>query len=314
MTSNAFRRLPVCRRIGALATATVFAAGSAALAGAGPAHATDDHRGGRASAVVLRTGLDVSLLGKTVRLPLNVSLNEVSAPASAERTALTAKLDGVDGGRPFSVLRADVATARATVKGGTAQGYSNIARAKVHLPGLPLLPLVELDQITSKAVCAAGARPVAESRFLGSVTVLGKKVSVRSAGTTQVSVPGVGDVRLDLSSTRTTSRTAAATALRLAVTVDPLKLGVAAVKGTVTLAGAECTTPSAGPGAKPQPKPEPKPQGEREEPVAAKAEAAPPKEDNLAETGGSSATPYVAGGAVALLLAGGGLVAYRRRG
>lgn len=310
MTSNAFRRLPG-RRIGALTAATVVAAGSAALATAGTAHATDDHRGGRADAVVLRTGLNVSLLNKTVNLPLNAVLNEVSAPASAQKTALTVKLDGVDGGRPVSVLRADVATARATVKGGTAQGYSNIARAKVHLPGLPVLPLVEVDQVTSKALCVSGKRPVAESKLLGGVTVLGKRVAVKASGTTQVSVPGVGDVRLDLSSARTTSRTAAAVALRLKVSVDPLKLGVAAVDGTVTLAGANCTTP--GPGPKPLPEPQkadPAPQGKPAQPVTAKKEA---PDDNLAETGGSSSTPYVAGGAVALVLAGGGALALTRR-
>ncbi|GGV47286.1 SCO1860 family LAETG-anchored protein [Streptomyces spectabilis] len=307
MTSNAFRRLPT-RRIGALAAATVVAAGPAALGTAATAHATDDHRGGRAGAVVLRTGLEVSLLNKTVRAPLDVALNDVSAPASASRTTLTAKLDGVEGGQPFSVLRADVATARATVKGGTAEGYSNVARAKVHVPGLPLLPLVEVDQVTSKAVCAAGKRAVASSTFLGGVTVLGKKVGVKSAGTTQVSVPGVGEVRLDLSSTRTTSRTAAATALRLQVSVDPLKLGVAAVEGTVTLAGASCVAP--GPGAKPLPEPK---GGRPAEPVAAKREAPRQEKDDLAETGGSSLTPYVAGGAVVLLLAGGGALVYTRR-
>ncbi|WP_225882278.1 SCO1860 family LAETG-anchored protein [Streptomyces aureocirculatus] len=310
MTSNAFRRLPTCR-IGAIAAATVVAMGSAALASAGTAHATDDDRGGRASAVVLRTGLNVSLLNKTVNLPLNTALNDVAAPANATRTTLTAKLDGVEGGRPFHVLRADVATARATVKGGTAEGYSNLVRAKVHLPGLPTLPLVAVDQVTSKAVCVSGKRPVAESELLGGVTVLGKRVALKAAGSTQVAVPGVGEVRLDLSSTRTTSRTAAAVALRLKVSVDPLKLGVAAVEGTVTLAGADCTVP--GPGAKPLPRPqkqEPVPQGKAAEPVVAEKEA---PDDNLAETGGSSATPYVAGGAVALLLAGGGALAYTRR-
>ncbi|WP_229697201.1 SCO1860 family LAETG-anchored protein [Streptomyces lasiicapitis] len=310
---SAFRRLRASRRTGALAAATVVAAGTAALSlsSAGAAHATDDHRGGSADAVVLRTGLNVSLLNKTVNVPLNVALNEVSAPASAQKTTLTAKLDGVDGGRAFHVLRADVATARATVKGGTAEGYSNVARAKVHLPGLPLLPLVEVDQVTSKALCVSGKRPVAESKLLGGVTVLGKRVAVKAAGTTQVAVPGVGEVRLDLSSTRTTSRTAAAVALRLKVSVDPLKLGVAAVEGTVTLAGANCAAP--GPGAKPLPRPQaegPAPQGKPAEPVAAKA--AP--DDNLAETGGSSATPYVAGAAAVLVLAGGGaLVVTRRR-
>ncbi|MEV0322191.1 SCO1860 family LAETG-anchored protein [Streptomyces sp. NPDC050658] len=307
MNSNAFR-LPA-RRLGAIATATALVAGPAALATAGPASATggDEDRGGRANAVVLRTGLDVSLLNKTLNVPLKVSLNEVQAPASAEKTALTATLDGVDGGQPFSVLRADVATAKATVEGGKAEGYSNIARAKMHVPGLPLLSLIEVAQVTSKAVCEAGKRPVAESNLLGGVTVLGKKVTLSAGGPTQVAVPGVGEVRLDLSRTRTTSRTAAATALQLKVSVNPLKLNVAEVEGSVTLAEATCETPAAAH----EPQPE-KPQGGAEkEPVA--AQAAPPREANLAETGGSPATPYVAGGAAALIAAGAGALAATRR-
>ncbi|MET8688853.1 SCO1860 family LAETG-anchored protein [Streptomyces sp. NPDC004732] len=304
MNSNTFRA-PV-RRLSVVAVATALAAGPAALAGAGAAQATggDSHRGGRADAVVLRTGLNVSLLNKTVNVPLKVALNEVQAPASAEKTALTARLDGVDGGRPFSVLRADVATAKATVRGGTAEGYSNIARAKMHVPGLPLLSLVEVEQVTSKAVCAAGKRPVAESNLLGAVTVLGKKVTLTAKGTTEVKVPGVGEVSLALSKTHTTSRTAAASALELTVSVNPLKLNVAEVTGTVTLAGAGCETPV---GATPPKEPGEKPQGKPEKPVQPKTEA------NLAETGGSAMTPYVAGGAVVLLVAGGGAVAMARR-
>ncbi|MEV8313251.1 SCO1860 family LAETG-anchored protein [Streptomyces sp. NPDC059900] len=309
MNSNTFR-LPA-RRLGVIATATVLVAGPAALATAGPASATGGDKG-RANAVVLRTGLDVSLLNKTVNAPLRVALNEVQAPASAEKTALTAKLDGVDGGQPFSVLRADVATAKATVEEGKAEGYSNIARAKVHVPGLPLLSLIEVEQVTSKAVCAAGKKPVAEANLLGGVTVLGKKITLSAGGTTQVKVPGVGEVRLDLSKTHTTSRTAAATALELKVSVNPLKLNVAEVEGTVTLAGASCETPAAA--AKPEPstpaKPQPQPQGGTEEkPVADK-----PQEANLAETGGNSSTPYLVAGAVVLLAAGGGAVAMTRRG
>ncbi|NEA00819.1 hypothetical protein G3I28_16020, partial [Streptomyces sp. SID10116] len=262
------------------------------------------HKGGRADAVVLRTGLNVALLNKTVNVPLKVALNEVRAPASAEKTALTARLDGVDGGRPFSVLRADVATAKATVRGGTARGYSNIARAKVHVPGLPLLSLVEVEQVTSKAVCTEGERPVAESNLLGAVTVLGKKVTLTAKGTTEVKVPGVGEVTLALSKTHTTSRTAAASALELTVSVNPLKLNVAEVTGTVTLAGAGCETPV---GVTPPKEEGEKPQGEPEKPIEPKTEA------NLAETGGNSLTPYVAGGAVVLLVAGGGAVTLARR-
>ncbi|MEV6757962.1 SCO1860 family LAETG-anchored protein [Streptomyces sp. NPDC051214] len=306
MNSNAFR-LPA-RRLGVIATATVLVAGPAALATAGPAAATGGDKG-RANAVVLRTGLDVSLLNKTLNVPLKVSLNEVQAPAGADKTALTATLDGVNGGQPFSVLRADVATAKATADKGRAEGYSNIARAKVHVPGLPLLSLIEVDQVTSKAVCVAGKRPVAESNVLGGVTVLGKKVTLSAGGTTQVKVPGVGEVRLDLSKTHTTSRTAAASALELTVSVNPLKLNVAEVEGKVTLAGASCEAPPAA-AAKPEPSAPVKPQGGTgEKPVAEK-----PAEAGLAETGGNSSTPYLVAGGALLLAVGGGAVAMTRRG
>lgn len=305
MNSNTFR-LPA-RRFGVIATATALVAGPMVLAAAGPASATGGDKG-RANAVVLRTGLDVSLLNKTVNVPLKVSLNEVQAPASAEKTALTAQLDGVNGGQAFSVLRADVATAKATAEKGKAEGYSNIARAKMHVPGLPLLSLIEVEQVTSKAVCAAGKRPVAEANLLGGVTVLGKKVTLSAGGTTQVKVPGVGEVRLDLSKTHTTSRTAAASALELKVSVNPLKLNVAEVEGTVTLAGASCEAPEASAA-------EPEPQGGAgEKPVVAEREKpAKPGEANLAETGGNSATPYLLGGGAVLLAAGGGAVVMARR-
>ncbi|MFJ5266484.1 SCO1860 family LAETG-anchored protein [Streptomyces sp. NPDC088387] len=292
MNSSSFR-MPA-RRIAVAACATALAAGPAVLGGAGAAHATEE---GRASALVLRTGLDVSLLNKTVNVPLAVTLNEVQAPRSAEKTALTVELDGVDGGKPFSVLSAEVAQARATVENGTAEGSTRLAHARLHVPGLPLLSLIEVEDVTSRATCAAGKKPVAESNVLGSVTVLGKKVTLTAGGTTEVTVPGVGDVRLDLSKRETTSRTAAATALELNVSVNPLKLNVAEVRGVVTLVKATCEAP---PAVAAPTKPGVKPQGG-------------PVEADLAETGGSSATPYIAGGAVALLLAGGGAFALTRR-
>ncbi|WLW56040.1 SCO1860 family LAETG-anchored protein [Streptomyces sp. YU58] len=295
MNSNTFR-MPA-RRLATVATATALAAGPTALAGAGSAHATPDQ--GRASAVVLRTGLDVALLNKTVDVPLAVALNEVQAPDSARKTALTARLDGVDGGQPFSVLAAEVADARATVTADRAEGGTRLAHAEVHVPGLPLLSLIELEGVTSKATCEVGRAPVASANLLGAVTVLGKRVKVTTGGPTHVTVPGVGEVRLDLSKTATTSRTAAATALELAVSVNPLKLNVAEVTGTLTLAGATCETP-------PAPAP-------AEEPAADVEPQGAPAEANLAETGGSSTTPYLAGGALALLLAGGGATALARR-
>ncbi|MFE4494184.1 SCO1860 family LAETG-anchored protein [Streptomyces niveus] len=304
------------RRCAALGAAVALVAGPVVLAA--PAQATGGTGGtggtgvttgkGKASAVVLRTGLDVSLLNKSVNVPLRAALNEVRAPADADKTALTVELDGVDQGRPFTVLRADVATARATVDDRKAEGYANIAHAKVHVPGLPLLSLIEVQEVTSKAVCAAGKKPVAESNLLGTVTVLGKKVTLSAAGPTRVEVPGVGEVTLDLSKTRTTSRTAAATALELKVAVNPLKLNVADVQGTLTLAEATCEAP-----AEPVKQTEPEPEKEGVEPQTATE----PTTENLAETGGSSMTPYLAAGAVLLLAIGGGalvLVRARDRG
>ncbi|MEV6616896.1 SCO1860 family LAETG-anchored protein [Streptomyces sp. NPDC051051] len=295
-------RMPA-RRCATVLAATALAAGPAALAGAPAVHATEE---GSASAVVLRTGLDVALLDKTVDVPLTVSLNEVRAPQSARKTALTAELDGVDGGRPFSVLRADVAEAEATVDKGRAEASTRLAHARLHVPGLPLLSLVEIEAVSSRAVCEAGKTPVATSRPVGAVTVLGKRVTVSAGGPTDVKVPGVGEVRLDLARHETTSRTAAATALRLTVSIDPLNLNVAEVTGTVTLAEATCEVPAA-------PRGEAPPGAEPAEPVGDVKVQGAPAEAGLAETGGSSMTPYLAGGAVALLAAGGGAVALARR-
>ncbi|WP_344074329.1 SCO1860 family LAETG-anchored protein [Streptomyces crystallinus] len=293
-------RLPV-RTSAALA----LTLGSLALATPVPAHATGAGAGanaqGSASAVVLRTGLDVSLLDKTIQVPLKATLNEVRAPAgsgTAGRTALEVKLDGVERDRPVNVLKADVATATATATADRASGAVHLLHARLHVPGLPLLSLVEVQDVTSKAVCEPGARPTASSNLLGAVTVLGKKLTLTTAGTTRVAVPGVGEVTLDLSSTRTTSRTAAATALRLRVSVNPLKLNVAEVEGEVTLASATCESPAARP-------PRVPPREVRPQTVAAGPE--------LAETGGSSWTGYVVGGAVALVAAGGIALARARR-
>ncbi|ORT57534.1 SCO1860 family LAETG-anchored protein [Streptomyces sp. CB03238] len=305
MNSNTVRlpaRLPAARRraLSTAAAAVALAAGPALLA-APMAHATGGGEG-RASAVVLRTDLDVSLLDKTVHVPLKATLNEVQAPASARKTALTVTLDGVEQGRPVSVLTADVATAKATADARRAEGHTNLAHATLHVPGLPLLSLIEVEKVTSRAVCEAGEQPVAEANLLGRVTVLGKRVTLTAGGPTKVDVPGVGEVTLDLSTTRTTSRTAAATALALTVSVNPLKANVADVTGTVTLAEATCESPTA----------PPKPAEARTVGVQPQS-AGEPQQANLAETGGSSLTPYLAGGSLALLTAGSAALTLTRR-
>ncbi|MEY7981766.1 hypothetical protein AB8O53_36360, partial [Streptomyces pilosus] len=57
--------------------------------------------------------------------------------------------------------------------------------------------------------------------------------------------PGGGAARLPLSKPDPPSTPAAATALRLEVSVNPLKLNVAEVEGTLTLAETACETPEA---------------------------------------------------------------------
>ncbi|OII62351.1 hypothetical protein BJP40_28685 [Streptomyces sp. CC53] len=305
----------------------------AALAAAPAAHATPPSpspgQEGRAGAAVLRTALDVDLLDKTAQIPVRATLNEVEAPAAAEKTALTVRVDGVDRGRPVSLLRADAAQAEATADARRAEASVTLARARVHLPGLPLLSLVQAEKVTARAVCEAGARPVAEANLLGRVTVLGKRVTVTPGGRSTVRVPGVGEVVLDLSERTTTSTTAAATALRLKVAVNPLDLNVADVRGEVTLAEAHCTAPG-GQGASPGPSTPADRPGQPATP-ADQAPAAPagpdtadpsepsaatglrvqtegaapaPATEALAETGADSRAPYVVAGAAALLVAG----------
>ncbi|MGV9322448.1 SCO1860 family LAETG-anchored protein [Streptomyces sp. NPDC003660] len=315
MNSDNFR-MPA-RRLAAVATAAALTAAPLLLS-VRPAHATGDH--GHASAAVLRTGLDVSLLHHTADVPLTLSLNEVQAPGDADRTALSARLDGVNQGRPFSVLRADVASARATATEERAEGTVRLTDARLHVPGLPLLSLIEVGTVTARATCAAGEEPEAEANVLGAVTVLGKRTTLTAGGPTEVRVPGVGEVRLDLAEHRTTSSTAAATALRLKVSVNPLRLNVAEVTGTVTLAEASCETPAGEEEAAPSEAPESAepaaPQQEQSSEAPAPQVEPQGTQSNLAETGGSSITPYIAGGALALLLLGGGAVtvARRRRG
>ena len=312
--------------------AAALAAGTLVLSSAVSAHAMESTSSrsstssGKATAAVLRAGLDVSLLSKAADVPLNVSLSDVHAPADAGRTTLTARIDAVDHGRPFNVLRATVATARATADGRKAEGYVNVVGARVNVPGLPLLGLIKAETITSRATCEVGKHPVAESNLLGRVSVLGKRVMISAGGPTKVTVPGIGEVRLDLSKRETTSRTAAATALVLTVAVDPLNLNVAAVTGRVTLAAATCETPG-GAGTESSSGTEGSPESSPGNESAPGTETAPSSgtearaqnvattdatEQNLADTGGSAATQYLAAGAAGLLAAG-SLVAYAAR-
>ncbi|MFD7029135.1 SCO1860 family LAETG-anchored protein [Streptomyces sp. NPDC059917] len=310
MNSNTFR-MPAAALLAAGAVALLTAPAAHATGGSGAGGTGGAGGSGKAGAVVLRAGLDVGLLNKTVDVPLTATLNEVSAPADAAKTALTVTLDGVDKGQPVNVLRADVATAKATADKSGARAEANLVHAKVHVPGLPALSLIEVEKVTSKAVCEPGKKPVASSNVLGTVTALGKRITLSAGGPTRIAVPGVGEVSMELSGTQTTSTTAAAAALRLKVSVNPGNLNVAQVTGEVVLAEAHCegnggVAPSVAPSTQVSAKP------------AAALDVKPQSTGdgaNLAETGAGSVTPYVAGGALLLLgMGAAALVVTRGRG
>ncbi|KJK44955.1 MULTISPECIES: SCO1860 family LAETG-anchored protein [unclassified Streptomyces] len=322
MNSNTFR----------MPAAVLLATGAVALLTAPPASATGGtpaSGGGKSGAVVLRTGLDVRLLN-AVHVPMKATLNEVSAPAAAEKTALTVTLDGVEGNKPVSVLRADVATSKATADKAKAEAEANLAKARVHVPGLPLLSLIEVEKVTSKAVCEAGKKPVASANVLGKVTVLGKRTTLSAGGPTKVEVPGVGTVDMQLSGTQTTSATAAAAALRLKVAVNPLDLNVARVDGEIVLAEAHCESPK---GSAPTDGTPEQPDTKTQTDIKAQTgtgtgttgttgttggsgsgSGSGTTGANLAETGGGSLTPFITGGALTLLALGGGALYLTRRG
>ncbi|MFJ7207250.1 SCO1860 family LAETG-anchored protein [Streptomyces sp. NPDC098789] len=312
MNSNTFR-MPAAALLAAGAVALLTAPAAHATGGSGAAGTGSAGGSGKAGAAVLRAGLDVGLLNKTVHVPLTATLNEVSAPADAAKTALTVTLDGVDKGQPVNVLRADVATSKATADRTGARAEANLVHAKVHVPGLPALSLIEVEKVTSKAVCEPGKKPVASSNVLGTVTALGKRITLSAGGPTRIAVPGVGEVDMELSGTQTTSTTAAAAALRLKVSVNPGNLNVAQVTGEVVLAEAHCEGPG---GIAPSPSTAPSTQVSAK--PAAVADVKPQSagdQANLAETGAGSVTPYVTGGALLLLgMGAAALVVTRGRG
>lgn len=300
--------------------AAALIAATALFSVVAPAYATSG--GGDAGAAVLRTDLGVSLLNGSAAVPLRTTLNAVTAPEDADKSLLTAKLDGVHNGKPFEMLRADVANARATAHADKNEASSRLVKATVNLPGLEDNPLLEVEQVTSSAVCAKGAKPVAKSNVLGTVTVFGQRTELRAEGTTTVNAKGIGEVKLDLSQTATSSNTAAGTALHLAVTVSPNNLNVAKVNGHVTLVEAHCQTPgtagdtsgdsagqdTAGPSAGGDNAGSDGSAGAGEEGPSTQTGSS-----DLAETGSSGNTAYIAGGAAVLLVAGGALVLAKRR-
>ncbi|MHA6763484.1 SCO1860 family LAETG-anchored protein [Streptacidiphilus sp. PAMC 29251] len=313
--------------LGALAAVSLVAA-----TGQPAAAASDGHPAGSASAVTARISLDVALLN-SLDVPVDVSLNSVHAPQSADGSVLTATVQGAAGG-PQTLVDAKVGHSSAVVDKDGARASADLVTADVKVPGLLLRDVVTVDEVKAKADCPAHGRPTAEVNVLGDVSVLGTKVSLTAVGPTHVEAPGIGVVDVQFSKKSVTSRTAAATALEVNVTVNPGKLNVVKVSGKVELASVRCAlgkeTGGGAPGTPPvsvttTPAAPSSPAGPSSAPAvpvsvttsqpasATTAPAPAPARVDLAETGGGSSTPVITGAALVLLGAGTGAVVLTRR-
>ncbi len=230
------------------------AAAAALVVGAAPGSAraagAADH--GTAAATTAWVGLDVKLLNGGVDVPVALALNEIRAPGDTSRTAasLSARIDGVEGGS-LELVRSDVGRTSATADADGSRASVDLLHARLRLPGLPFTDVLGLDEVSAVASCPAAGRPSSSADILGRVTLLGRPVRLTAYGPVRVAVPGIGSVALGLSEHRSDSDSAAASALRLTVSVNPLKLNVAQVTGTVTLGQVSCRKAAAtggGPG------------------------------------------------------------------
>ncbi|MFR9675748.1 LAETG motif-containing sortase-dependent surface protein [Streptomyces sp. TR02-1] len=216
-----------------------------------PAHAEPSDGGtgspGEATAVSATTDLEVSVLGG-VKVPVTASLNAVEAPEDADRTLLTADVQGVADGQPVRLVKAEVAHSSAKADASRATGAVKLVGVRAFAPGLTLKPLVKADLLEAEASCVRGQKPAASAE-LEDIEVLGEPVDVEALKSSQgqeVKVPGVGNVDLELEQVTTTEEEGAATALSLSYAVNPLNLGVVKASGEITLAEATCAMPTAG--------------------------------------------------------------------
>ncbi|BAJ31383.1 MULTISPECIES: SCO1860 family LAETG-anchored protein [Kitasatospora] len=301
------------------AAAAALAASALAVALPLPAYAADaagtPAKPGRASAVTAELMLDVTLLN-TVNVPVGVALNKVESPAQRDGAMLTAKVDGVDGGRPVTLVKAAVGTSVTKADDKLATASVKLVDADVHVPGLPLTTLLGLQAMSAEANCPVDGPPTADVVAPAKLTVLGKSVTVGLNSPTHVDVPAIGTVDVEFSKKTVTSSTAAASALEVKIALNPLNLNVAKVNGTVRIAAVSCEKPVAAvvpAAAVSSPAAAGSSAPAASAPAAAQNRAAPKAEgEELAYTGSSGTTVLAAGGGT-LLLAGGAAVWMTRR-
>ncbi|MFJ5925279.1 SCO1860 family LAETG-anchored protein [Kitasatospora sp. NPDC092948] len=277
-----------------------------------PAYAADGGtpaKPGKASAVTAELALDVTLLN-AVKVPVDVALNKVESPAQRNGAMLTATVDGVANGQPVTLVKAQVGKSVTKVDDQQATASVQLVGADVHVPGLPLTTLLGLDAMSTEVNCPVDGQPTAKVTAPVKLTVLGKSVTVGLNSPTHVDVPAVGTVDLEFSKKTVTSSTAAASALEVQVSINPLNLNVAKVDGKVTVAAVSCEKPVAAvlPAAS-SPAPSP---SDSASPTAQNRTAPKESGEELAFTGSTGTTALAAGG-FTLVVAGGAAVWMTRR-
>ncbi|GAA1070813.1 SCO1860 family LAETG-anchored protein [Kitasatospora arboriphila] len=297
--------MPSRSSVRAVAASLAASALAVSLPAATAQAATPKGSAGSARAVTAEVDLEVSLLDKAVRVPVDATLNKVQTPAERDASMLTAAVDGVDRGRPVTLVKADVGRSVTHSDDRGTSASVTLADADVHAPGLPGTTLLGLQALSAEVTCPVDGRPTAKVTSPLKLTVLGRPVSVGLNSPSRVAVPAVGTVEVEFSKKTVTTTTAAASALEVSVDLNPLNLNVARVTGKVTVASVSCEKPTAAPVVQTS-RPAPKPT-KADLPVPAGQPGA------LASTG-SSGTGTLVGGAATLLVTGGAaLWATRRR-
>jgi hypothetical protein len=233
-------------RPAALVSVSALAIGAALAVGPAYAVPASEHSGstGKATAVAARADLGVSVEG-VGSVPVKKALGDLSAPGDAQQTLLTAEVNGANKGQPTTLVKAEVAHSSVKADAHRSVGDVKLVGVRAYAPGLPANPLLSAGLLKATALCETGKKPTAKAALADNVTVLGKPVPVNGPGDQHVEVPGVGTVDLVLEDATTTDSTGTATALRLKYTVTPAKLGVAKASGEIVLAEATCAMPDA---------------------------------------------------------------------
>lgn len=243
------------------ASSTPPGTGSGAVAQSGGSAAL-----GTASAKVASVGLDLRVLGgllgsSGLDVPLDITLDQASAPQDGTSTSSTTSLlqvrDGLLGALRIpaqdaddDLLKADTASSTVRTLPTYSQAYATAANVRLFLPfvSLPAVDasdgVLRVDSVSAVATCDAGARPTAATQLPAQLTLLGHDLQLPDDGEARISIPLLGSI--DVQVGPQTSVTATSATATVAASVDIDLLGLLHISGQVTLAQASCTPPPAG--------------------------------------------------------------------